>query len=89
MTGNFSSPKVSTDMKQASTNLASQIVKLQKDKLINQGTSALGNLLGGGKKDPADTTKTKDPKKDDIKNAAGDLLNGLFGKKKKPKEQLL
>ncbi|WP_395047708.1 AsmA-like C-terminal region-containing protein [Flavobacterium sp.] len=84
MTGNFSSPKVSTDMKQASTNLASQILKLQKDKLINQGTSALGNLLGGGKKDPADTTKTKDPKKDDIKNAAGDLLNGLFGKKKKP-----
>ena len=84
MTGNFKNPKVSTDMKQASTNLASQIVKLQKDKLINQGTSALGNLLGGGKKDTADTTKTKDPKKDDIKNAAGDLLNGLFGKKKKP-----
>jgi hypothetical protein len=84
MTGNFSSPKISTDMKQASTNLASQIVKLQKDKLLNQGTSALGNLLGGSKKDPADTTKTKDPKKDAVKNAAGDLLNGLFGKKKKP-----
>ncbi|WP_394757836.1 AsmA-like C-terminal region-containing protein [Flavobacterium sp.] len=84
MTGSFSSPKVSTDMKQASTNLASQIVKLQKDKLMNQGTTALGNLLGGGKKDPADTTKTKDPKKDAVKNAAGDLLNGLFGKKKKP-----
>ena len=82
VTGNFASPKVSTDMKQASTNLASQIVKLQKDKLLGQGTSALGNILGGGKKNPADTTKTKDPKKDDIKNAAGDLLNGIFGKKK-------
>ncbi|EKT4498658.1 AsmA family protein [Flavobacterium psychrophilum] len=82
VTGNFANPKVSTDMKQASTNLASQILKSQKDKLINQGASALGNLLGGGKKDPADTTKTKDPKKEAIKNAAGDLLNGLFGKKK-------
>ena len=82
VTGNFASPKVSTDMKQASTNLASQIVKLQKDKLLGQGTSALGNILGGGKKNPADTTKTKDPKRDDIKNAAGDLLNGIFGKKK-------
>ena len=81
MTGNFKNPKVSTDMKQATTNLASQIVKLQKEKLINQGTSALGNILSG-KKNPNDTTKTKDPKKDAIKNAAGDLLNGLFGKKK-------
>ncbi len=87
MTGNFKNPKVSTDMKQASTNLASQIVKLQRDKLLNQGTGALGNILGGGKKDPADTSKTKDPKKDDIKNAATDAIKGLFGKKKKPAEQ--
>jgi hypothetical protein len=84
MTGTFKNPKVSTDMKQATTNLASQILKLQKDKLLNQGAGALGNLLGGGKKDPADTTKTKDPKKDAIKDKAGELLNGIFGKKKKP-----
>ena len=82
MTGNFKNPKISTDMRQATTNLASQIIKLQKEKLINQGASALGNILGGGKKNPADTTSTKDPKKDAIKNAASDLLNGLFGKKK-------
>lgn len=80
MTGNFKSPKISTDMKQATTNLTNQIVKLQKEKLLNQGTSALSNILSGKK--PNDTTKTKDPKKDAIKNAAGDLLNGLFGKKK-------
>lgn len=84
VTGNFKNPKVSTDMKQAVTNLATQLVKQQKDKLINQGTSALGNLLGGGKKNPADTTKTKTPSKtDDIKEKAGSLLNGLFNKKKK------
>ena len=85
MTGNFKSPKVTTDLKQATTNLASQIVKAQKDKLINQGAGALSNILGGGKKNPSDTTKT-DPKKDAVKNAAGDLLNGLFGKKKKTQE---
>jgi hypothetical protein len=47
--------------------------------LINQGTSALENLLSGGKKD---TAKTKTPKPD-IKTQAGNLLNGLFAKKKK------
>lgn len=81
MTGNFKAPKVTTDLKQATTNLALQVAKLQKDRLINQGTSALGGLLGGGKK--KDSTKTKDVK-DDVKNAAGDLLNGIFGNKKKP-----
>jgi AsmA-like C-terminal region len=80
LTGNFTNPKVSTDMKGAITNLTAQLVKQQKEKLINQGTSALGNILAGGKKN--DTTKTKDPKKEDIKNAAGAILNGIFGKKK-------
>jgi hypothetical protein len=85
MTGNFKSPKVTTDMKQATSNLATQIVKLQRDKLLNQGTGALSNILGGGKKDPADTTKTAPAKpKDQIKNAATDAIKGLFNKNKKP-----
>ncbi len=78
VTGNFKNPKVSTDMKQATTNLATQLLKQQKDKLVNQGTSALKDLLGGSKKD---TTKTG-AQKEDIKAKAGALLNGLFGKKK-------
>lgn len=80
LTGNFNSPTITTDMKTAVTALATQLVQQQKEKLIKQGTSALGNLLGGNKKD---TTKTKaDQQKDDIKKSAGELLNGLFGKKK-------
>ncbi|WP_309608939.1 AsmA-like C-terminal region-containing protein [Flavobacterium sp.] len=79
MTGNFKSPKITTDMKSAVTNLANQLVKYQKEKLINQGTSALGNIITGNK-NPADTTKTK--KADAIKNTANDLLNGIFKKKK-------
>ena len=80
LTGNFNSPTITTDMKTAVTALATQLVQQQKEKLIKQGTSALGNLLGSNKKD---TTKTKaDQQKDDIKKSAGELLNGLFGKKK-------
>ena len=85
--GNFSQPKISTDAKQAATNLASQLAKLQKDKYINQGTSALENLLGGGKNNASgtttDTTKTKTTPKEEIKTKAADAIKGLFGKKKK------
>lgn len=84
LTGNFKNPKVTTDVKQAIGNLTTQLVKQQKDKLINQGTTALGNILSGGPK--KDSTKTTTPgKNEDIKQQAGELLNGLFGKKKKEK----
>lgn len=79
LTGNFKNPKITTDMKQAVNNLANQLVQYQKDRLIKQGTSALGNLLNNNKKD---TTKTTTPK-EDIKNQASDIINNLFNKKKK------
>lgn len=81
VTGSFSKPKISTDMKQAVTNLANQLVKQQKDKLINQGTNALQNLIKGNTKDK-DTTKTP-TKEEAVKDKAKDLINGLFGKKNK------
>ena len=81
VTGTFTTPKVSTDMKSAITNLTTQLVKQQKDKLIKQGASALGGLLGGNK-NGSDTTKTKVPTtKEEVKTKAKDLLNGLFNKK--------
>lgn len=80
LTGNFKNPKVSTDVKQAVSNLTAQLVKQQKDKLLNQGTNALGNILNNGTK--KDTTKAPS-KNDNVKQAAGEVLNGLFGKKKK------
>ncbi len=81
VTGNFSQPKISTDMKQAVTNLANQLIQQQKEKLINQGTSALQNLIKGNTKDK-DSTKTP-TKEDVVKDKAKDLINGLFGGKKK------
>ena len=82
LTGNFKNPKVSTDVQQAVTKLATQLVASQKDKLINQGTTALGNLLGGNK--PKDTTKTTTTTpKEDVKTKVSEGIKGLFNKKKK------
>lgn len=87
MTGSFSSPKISTDMKGAVTNLTNQLVKQQKDKAIKQGSSALTDYLNKNTKKPTDTTKTATPAtKEDVKAKASDLLNGLFNKKKKTEE---
>lgn len=84
MTGSFSNPKISTDMKAAMTNLTMQLAKQQSDKLMKKGGAELDKLLNSGKKTDTDTTKTN-AQKEDIKKKAGDLLNGLF-KKKKPAE---
>ncbi|MDO9595103.1 MAG: AsmA-like C-terminal region-containing protein [Lutibacter sp.] len=57
LTGSFTSPKVSTDLQQATTHVVTQLVDMQKGKLINQATQALGNLIPGNVK--TDTSKTK------------------------------
>ncbi|MFY0483801.1 AsmA-like C-terminal region-containing protein [Flavobacterium sp. PLA-1-15] len=79
LTGNFKNPKVSTDMKAAVTNLANQLVKQQKDKLVNQGTKALENLINNNTK--KDTTKTQ-TKKEETKEKVTNAIKDIFGKKK-------
>jgi hypothetical protein len=93
LTGNFTNPKISTDIKTAVTNLTNQLVQQQKERLVKQGTSALTDLINKNKK-PADTTKTatstipttkeeaKTQAKEEVKAKASDLINGLFKKKK-------
>ena len=94
MTGNFSQPKFNSDLKQSTTNLTTQLVKMQKEKLVNQGTNALNNMLNGTKGNTSgttttatDTSKTKTTPKEEIKNTVKDKATGalkdLFGKKKK------
>jgi hypothetical protein len=75
LTGSFSKPKVTTDIKSATTSLVTSIAKQQKQKLLSQGTSALENIINNNTKS-GDTTKTKK-----VVNQAKDLLNGLFKKK--------
>jgi len=84
MTGNFSNPKISTDMKTVMTNLTMQLAKQQSDKLLKKGGSALDKYLNTETKPGTDTTKTA-TQKEDIKQKASSLINGLF-KKKKPAE---
>lgn len=93
MKGNFSNPKISTDMKTAVTNLTNQLIQQQKEQLVKKGTSALTDLLNKNKK-PGDSTKTTTPviptskeevktqAKEEVKAKATDLINGLFKKKK-------
>ena len=91
VTGNFTSPKISTDIKAAVTNLTNQLVQQQKERLVKQGTTALTDLLNKNKK-PGDTTKTVTPTTkeeaqqkatQEVKTKAAELLNGLFNRKKK------
>ncbi|MFV8378409.1 AsmA-like C-terminal region-containing protein [Flavobacterium sp. LB3R33] len=84
--GNFTNPKITTDINSAVTKLTTQLVNQQKDRLVKQGTSALTDYINKNKK-PTDTTKTTTPTtpatKEEVKAKAAELLNGLFKKKKK------
>lgn len=81
MTGTFSNPKISSDMKKIMTDLTMQLAKQQSDKLLKKGSSALDKYINTNTKPGTDTTKTN-TQKEDIKKKAGDLINGLFKKKK-------
>ena len=86
LVGNFTNPKITTDIKSAVTKLTTQLVNQQKDRLVKQGTSALTDYINKNKK-PSDTTKTATPAtKEEVKAKAAELLNGLFNKKKKVEE---
>lgn len=84
LTGNFSNPKVSTDMKAAVSNLTTQLVNQQKEKLTQKGTSALTDLINKNTKakDTTQAAKTeKEQKTQEVTKKASDLFNGLFKKK--------
>jgi len=89
ISGKFKNPNIKTDLKAAITNLGKQVANKQKDKLVEKGkdeiTNALENLLNKNKKD---STATDTVKKDAVKEAAKDILGGLFGKKKKKKDTI-
>ncbi|MBU0940024.1 MAG: AsmA family protein [Bacteroidetes bacterium] len=91
LTGSFSRPQISTDIKTAVTNLTNQLVQQQKERLVSKGTSALTDLINNNKK-PGDTTKTvlpttkaevQEKAKEEVKAKATTIINGLFNKKKK------
>ena len=79
--GNYTSPKVSTDLTNGVSNLTNQLIAIQKQKVINQWknqvSNALGKLLGSDNAKKTDSTST------DTKNSVKDILGGFLGGKKK------
>lgn len=82
LTGSFSNPNFSTNIKDASANLINQLIEREKQNLKDKGKDKLKDLLGlGNKKNDSikkDSTKAKEDGKDKIKG----ILGGLLGKKK-------
>lgn len=83
ITGNFSNPKVQTDMKQAVTNLTNQIVAKQKTELINKGKDALGDALG---KD-VDIPTSKEEINQKVEDAKEEVNQKIEEKKEEIKEE--
>lgn len=78
--GNFTSPEVKTDLTSGVKNLTSQLVEIEKQKLIAKGkdkaTSVISDLLNKNKS-KTDSLTAKDDKASVVK----DVVGGLFGKK--------
>ncbi|WP_452231018.1 MULTISPECIES: AsmA family protein [unclassified Lacinutrix] len=75
--GTFSAPTVKTDLTSGITNLTKQLIEIEKQKLLNQGTQQLQDLIGdalGGTKPKTDSTKTQNS--NPIKNVLNDIIGG-------------
>ena len=75
--GVYSSPAVTTDFASGAKNLTAQLIAVQKQKLIAQGTDKAKDLISGvlrGNSDKSDSGEQQDPEEQDIKEALGGLL---------------
>ena len=88
--GSFTNPQISLNTKAAINSLTQTLLAKQKEELINQGTNILSDLISGGNK-PKDSTSSgiNKPTNNSTQQATEvvtDILEGLFGKKKKKNE---
>ncbi|MFY9242639.1 MAG: AsmA-like C-terminal region-containing protein [Polaribacter sp.] len=82
LTGSFSSPSFSSNLKDATNNLVKDLVEKQKQSLIDKGKDKLTGLLGGVITKDKDSTKVTTDK-DKVTDKVKGVLGGLFGNKKK------
>lgn len=83
ITGAFNNPNVKTDIKSSVKNLTSQLVDIQKQKLLNQGKSKVKDLIGdviGGNKNKTDSIKNQQ------NNAVKDVLKTIVTPKTESQE---
>ncbi|WP_375239711.1 AsmA-like C-terminal region-containing protein, partial [Aurantibacter sp.] len=80
ITGNLLKPDVKTDLSSGVKNLTSQLIEIQKQKLIGQGTDQikdlLGNVLGEDTNDSANDTITNNSSSNPVKDVLGSVLGG-------------
>jgi hypothetical protein len=79
ISGMYNSPQVSTDLTSGVKNLTSQLIEIEKQKLIGKGKDKAKDLLSGilsGNKTGADSVAAEDPLKKGTKEVLGNLLGG-------------
>ncbi|MBR9915359.1 MAG: AsmA family protein [Algicola sp.] len=94
ISGTYTSPQVQTDLTSGVSNLTQQLIKIEKEKLLNKGKTEIKNILGGimggnnNNTTPKDSTtiKTDTTKTNTVTEGVKDILGGLLKKKKKEKD---
>ncbi|MFL0354197.1 AsmA-like C-terminal region-containing protein [Xanthomarina sp. GH4-25] len=92
ITGSFNNPTVKTDLSSAATKLTKQLIEIEKQKLLNQGSNTIKDLLSGLSEGSntvnqdsistqTDTIKTNNTINNGIKDLLGGILNGKKTKK--------
>lgn len=77
--GDYSSPNVSTDLAAGVKDLTSQLVEIQKQKLLNKGKDKAKDLIGGllsGNPSESDSTQNGNSTSDEVKSVLGGILGG-------------
>ncbi|HET8809634.1 MAG TPA: AsmA-like C-terminal region-containing protein [Flavobacteriaceae bacterium] len=85
LSGSFTDPKISLNTEKAVKNLTQQIIEKQKENLKEEASETIGDILTGNEEPRDSTTVANDSlsNEEKIKNAAGEILGGLFGRNKK------
>ena len=94
--GSFDNPTIGLNTNAAVSQLTKQIIAAQTNAIKEDGFNVIKDLLGGGKDKPGSTTSTSTTKptipttipttEEEVKDEIKDVLGGLFGNKKKKKD---
>jgi len=87
ITGDFSNPKVQTDIKQAVSNLTNQIIEKQKNDLINKGKDAVQGAIKDKIGKDVDIPTSKEDVKQKIDDKKEDVKQKVEDKKEELKEE--
>ena len=81
ITGSLLEPSINTDLTTGVKSLTTQLIEIQKQKLIGQGKDQIKNLLGGvlGESNSTSNSSTSGTSTNSSSNSVKDVLGGLLG----------